>query len=361
MAEPLTIARVAAAAVRGVVDEKSVERKVLVGVAVALVAALFMGTAFAGAFAASVPSFLFGHQKDPAAIAAQIKTYADLENRLQGDAIDDATAGAPAGKKVDANLDLPTWRYLLALSAIQCDQDFTKADPQTVYDLVRSSITYTYTAEGTSTVLATSTYPPIADLAPKLAPAGAAFTGAEAGQAAERYLAILGTFDETGQVLDGSGLNGAGGPGATALTPEVLGKLDKSGVAVNFPPVRLALSVLGCPYVWGATGPRQFDCSGLVDWIMWRYANFSGRGTTSGMWNSLGTSVSLSQIQPGDMIFWDAGHIHHVGMYIGGGKYVHAPRTGDVVKISELSARSSTIASIRRPAWDKAKLAVPWH
>jgi len=63
VAEPLTIARIAAAAVRGVVDEKSIERKVLVGVAVALVAALFMGTAFAGAFASSVPSFLFGHQK----------------------------------------------------------------------------------------------------------------------------------------------------------------------------------------------------------------------------------------------------------------------------------------------------------
>jgi cell wall-associated NlpC family hydrolase len=112
-------------------------------------------------------------------------------------------------------------------------------------------------------------------------------------------------------------------------------------------------------YVWGATGPQTFDCSGLVDWIMWRYANFSGRGTTSGMWNSLGTSVSLSQIQPGDMIFWDAGHIHHVGMYIGGGKYVQAPRTGDVVKISELSARSSTIASIRRPAWDAAVKPTP--
>ena len=357
MAEPLTIARIAAAAVRGVVDKKSIERKVLVGAGIALVAALFMGTAFAGAFAASVPSFLFGHQKDPAVIAAQIKMYAELENRLQNDAIDDAVAGAPAGKAVDANLDLPTWRYLLALSAIQCDQDFTKADPNAVYDLVRSSIAYMYTAEGASTVLATSTYPPVVDLAPKLAPTGAAFTGAEAGQAAERYLAILGTFDETGRVLDASGLNGVGGPGATALTPEVLGKLDESGVAVNFPPVRLALSVLGCPYVWGATGPDTFDCSGLADWIMWRYADFSGRGTTSGMWNTLGTSVSLSQIQPGDMIFWEAGHVHHVGMYIGAGKYVHAPRTGDVVKISELSARSSTIASIRRPEWDAAKLA----
>jgi hypothetical protein len=138
---------------------------------------------------------------------------------------------------------------------------------------------------------------------------------------------------------------------------EVLGKLDESGVAVNFPPVRLALSVLGCPYVWGATGPDTFDCSGLADWIMWRYTSYTARGTTSSMWNTLGTGVSLSQLQPGDMIFWEAGHVHHVGMYIGGGKYVHAPRTGDVVKISELSARSSTIASIRRPAWDAMAMA----
>ena len=75
------------------------------------------------------------------------------------------------------------------------------------------------------------------------------------------------------------------------------------------------------------------------------------------MWNTLGTSVSLSQIQPSDMIFWEAGHVHHVGMYIGGGKYVHAPRTGDVVKIAELSARSSAIVSIRRPAWDASAMA----
>ncbi len=357
MAEPITIARIAAAVGRGVVDERSLERKVLVGLLFTLVASALMMTAFAGAFASSVPSFLFENQQNPAALTTQIQAYADLEARLQNDAIDDATAGVPSGKTVHTNLDLPTWRYLLALTAVQCDQDFTRADPQAVYDLVRSSVAYTYTAESTSTVLATSTYPPIADLAPNLAPAGAAFTGAEAGQAAERYLAILGTFDETGQVLDASGLNGAGGPGATALTPEVLGELDKSGIAVNFPPVRLALSVLGCPYVWGATGPDTFDCSGLADWIMWRYTSFTARGTTASMWNTLGTSVSLSQIQPGDMIFWETGHVHHVGMYIGGGKYVHAPRTGDVVKISELSARSSTIASIRRPEWDAAAMA----
>lgn len=360
MAEPIMIARIAAAVGRGIADERSLERKLLVGVAITLVAALFMGTAFAGAFASSVPSFLFGNQKDPSAITAQIQAYADLEGKLQSDAIDDAIAGAPTGKTVKADLDLPTWRYLLALTAVQCDQDFTKADPQAVYDLVRSSIAFTYTAEGTSTVLATSGYSPIKDLAAKLAPSSAAFTGVEAGNAAERYVAILGTFDETGRVLDASGLDGAGGPGATALTPEVLGELDSQGVAINFPPVRLALSVLGSPYVWGATGPKTFDCSGLADWIMWRYANFSGRGTTSSMWNTLGTSVSLSQIQPGDMVFWEAGHVHHIGMYIGGGKYVHAPRTGDVVKISQLSARSSTIASIRRPPWDAAKLtAVP--
>jgi cell wall-associated NlpC family hydrolase len=358
VAEPITLARVAAAVGRGLVDERSLERKILVAIVVVLVAAALMMTAFAGAFAASVPSFLFGHQKDPSALAEQIKTYADLEDRLQNDAIDDAAAGAPRGKSVDTNLDLPTWRYLLALTAVQCDQDFIKAEPERVYDLVRSSISYSYAPEGTSTVLATCTYPPIAELAVKLAPAGAAFTGEGAGNAAERYLAVLGTFDETGEVTDASGLDGAGGPGATALTPEVLGKLNSQGVAVNFPPVKLALSVLGCPYVWGASGPKEFDCSGLADWIMWHYTDLTDRGTTSSMWDTLGARVTLPQIQPGDMVFWDAGHIHHVGMYIGGGKYVQAPRTGDVVKISSLADRSATIASIRRPPWDAGKLAV---
>jgi cell wall-associated NlpC family hydrolase len=165
-------------------------------------------------------------------------------------------------------------------------------------------------------------------------------------------------------VLDASGLGGAGGPGATALTPEVLGKLNSQGVAVNFPPVRLALSFLGLPYHWGSDGncsahgkDRCFDCSGLTSRIMRKYAKFSGHGTTSSMWNTLGSPVKLSQIQPGDMAFWEAGHIHHTGMYIGGGRYVHAPRTGDVVKISRLADRSSTIASIRGPEWKAAATA----
>ena len=366
MADPLTIAKIVAHAASAITDKKSVERKVLVGVGIALVAVLLIGTAFAGAFAASVPSLLFSHQKDPAAVATQIKVYVDLEARLIVDAIDDATAGAPAGKTVDANLDLPTWRYFMALTAVQCDQDFTKAQPRVVYDLVRRSIVYTYTAEDTSTVLATSSFPPIADLAAKLAAPGAAFTGTDAGAAAGRYLAVLGTFDETGHVLDTSGLGGFGGPGSTPLDPAVLGKLSASGVAVNFPPVRLGLSFLGLPYHWGSTGncsvhgrDKCFDCSGLTSRIMRQYADFSGHGTTGTMWNTLGTPVQLAQIQPGDMIFWDAGRIHHPAMYIGGGKYVQAPATGDVVKISSLASRSSTIASIRRPPWNAAKLAAP--
>jgi hypothetical protein len=108
-------------------------------------------------------------------------------------------------------------------------------------------------------------------------------------------------------------------------------QLGKSGMAVTFPPARLALSFLGLPHHWGSDGNcsvhgkgRGFVCSGLTSRIMRQYAKFSGHGTTSSMWNTLGTPVKLSQIQPGDVIFWEAGHIHHTGMYIGGRRYDHA-------------------------------------
>lgn len=97
--------------------------------------------------------------------------------------------------------------------------------------------------------------------------------------------------------------------------------------------VAAAYSKLGCPYVWGASGPSTFDCSGLV---MWCYAQAGvSLDHYSGSQGQSGAVIPLSQAQPGD-ILWKSGH---VGIYIGNGQYIHAPQTGDVVKIASNVSR----------------------
>jgi cell wall-associated NlpC family hydrolase len=95
----------------------------------------------------------------------------------------------------------------------------------------------------------------------------------------------------------------------------------------------VALSQLGTPYVWAGAQPGGFDCSGLV---MWAYSQVGVAlpHSSYAQW-AFGVSVSQDQLQPGDLVFFDG--LGHVGIYIGGGQFVHAPHTGDVVKISSLS------------------------
>ncbi|MFE9421877.1 NlpC/P60 family protein [Kitasatospora sp. NPDC006697] len=109
--------------------------------------------------------------------------------------------------------------------------------------------------------------------------------------------------------------------------------------------VQAALSKLGDAYVWGATGSTYFDCSGLM---LWAY-NQAGVSLprTSQEQATVGTAVpSLSQAQPGDLVIYGADR-HHVGMYIGNGKVVHAPHTGDVVRIADATV-IGPINTIRR-------------
>ena len=98
--------------------------------------------------------------------------------------------------------------------------------------------------------------------------------------------------------------------------------------------VRLAMQQLGKSYVWGASGPDHFDCSGLT---MFSYAaaGISLSHFTGAQWNE-GRHVSRGELRPGDLVFFEAS-LGHMGMYIGNGQFIHAPHTGDVVKISSLS------------------------
>lgn len=98
--------------------------------------------------------------------------------------------------------------------------------------------------------------------------------------------------------------------------------------------VAIAMQYLGIPYVWGGASPSQgFDCSGLTMYV------FAQIGVSlphfAAAQYRMGVPVSRDQLQPGDLVFFRG--LGHMGMYIGGGNFIHAPRTGDVVKISSLS------------------------
>jgi cell wall-associated NlpC family hydrolase len=96
--------------------------------------------------------------------------------------------------------------------------------------------------------------------------------------------------------------------------------------------VGIAMSQLGTPYVWGGAAPGGFDCSGLV---MWAYAQVGvSLPHSSYALYGMGVPVSRDELEPGDLVFFDG--LGHVGIYIGGGEFIHAPHTGDVVKISSL-------------------------
>lgn len=128
------------------------------------------------------------------------------------------------------------------------------------------------------------------------------------------------------------------------VDPVAASKPDRSGDKAAPDPagataaIAYAKAQLGKPYVWGGEGPSGFDCSGLV-MQAWRRAGVKMAHFAATQYFE-STPVSYKNLRPGDLVFWtetkSASDIHHVAMYLGGGKMIHAPRTGDVVKISNL-------------------------
>jgi cell wall-associated NlpC family hydrolase len=104
-----------------------------------------------------------------------------------------------------------------------------------------------------------------------------------------------------------------------------------AGNSIGAQALRFALTRIGDQYVWGAAGPNQFDCSGLV---MWAYAQvgISLQHFTGLQWNE-GEHISRSQLRPGDLVFFFA-DLGHVGMYIGNGMMVNAPTFGQPVQVA---------------------------
>ncbi|MFJ4894270.1 NlpC/P60 family protein [Streptomyces sp. NPDC088788] len=97
--------------------------------------------------------------------------------------------------------------------------------------------------------------------------------------------------------------------------------------------VAFAYSKLGSPYVWGATGPNAFDCSGLTQ-AAYRSAGVSLPRTTYAQINA-GQRVSRSELQPGDLVFFYSG-ISHVGIYVGDGQMIHAPNPSAPVRLAPI-------------------------
>lgn len=106
---------------------------------------------------------------------------------------------------------------------------------------------------------------------------------------------------------------------------------------------RIALQFLGVPYVWGGATPSGFDCSGLATYVFAKYGQTVPH-YTGAIWSAF-PHVSVSELQPGDMVFFHG--LGHMGIYLGGDQFVHAPHTGDVVKVSQLSSYSGYVGAVR--------------
>jgi cell wall-associated NlpC family hydrolase len=158
-----------------------------------------------------------------------------------------------------------------------------------------------------------------------------------AEQAQQRQLAAAARSRLSGvqfPVADGLGVSASTPEGSTVAPPNVHG-----GV------VGIAMHYLGVPYVWGGSTPRGFDCSGFVAYVF-AQIGVSLPHSSYAMYG-MGTAISISALQPGDLVFFTGAS--HMGIYIGGGQFIHAPHTGDVVKISSLSGYySSNFAGARR-------------
>ena len=126
------------------------------------------------------------------------------------------------------------------------------------------------------------------------------------------------------------------GPAIPAGPPPPVGHGASAAVAA-------AQSVIGDPYVYGAAGPNSFDCSGLTMWA-WAHGGVSLPHSSQSQYAG-STHISLSQLQPGDLLFYYS-DIHHVAMYVGGGMMIEAPHTG--ANVREVPMRTSDLVGAGR-------------
>lgn len=130
------------------------------------------------------------------------------------------------------------------------------------------------------------------------------------------------------------------------------GTAAASNTALGAQVVAYAKQFLGCPYVYGASGPSSFDCSGFTSYIFKNFGYTLNR-SAAGQYSN-GTVIDQSQLQPGDLLVWRAygssKTATHVGIYIGNNQYIHASSTGGCIKINDMDYASSSryLVGVRR-------------
>lgn len=195
----------------------------------------------------------------------------------------------------------------------------------------------------------------ISQLQNELSTAIAAVEAAKNAKAAETAASVADTSSESVVAVNNVGGSGSDSTSQMSVaTGSASSSNNNSGTSVqggrvsgttntNRPAasgvVGIAAQYLGVPYVWGGTTPAGFDCSGLVQYVF-RQAGISLPRTTYGQINC-GTPIPLSQVQPGDLLFWGD---YHVGIYAGNGQYIHAPQPGQNVTYGSMSYYTPTSA-----------------
>ena len=156
----------------------------------------------------------------------------------------------------------------------------------------------------------------------------------------------------------GVGLTGLSASGLMAASPQPLNGVtvapvvpDPTGMRANAAAIAVAeaLRQVGKPYVWAASGPDTFDCSGLALWA-WGKAGVRLPHSSSVQWN-LGTPVNdPTLLLPADLVLFGTGSaagIHHVGIYLGAGFMVAAPRSGEYVQVQRVGDLSDFAGGVR--------------
>ena len=151
------------------------------------------------------------------------------------------------------------------------------------------------------------------------------------------------------QVTAGVTKNQASAAGVAAGTVDHSSTTLSAAEDLTF--LKAGLSRQGLPYVWGASGPNSFDCSGLVQWAMARAGIQMPRVAADQA--RTGPAVPVSQLQPGDLLFYhtdptDPGYISHVAIYLGNGEMLQAPQTGENVEVVPADVTSSEYAGAVR-------------
>ncbi|WP_230194870.1 C40 family peptidase [Streptomyces coriariae] len=165
---------------------------------------------------------------------------------------------------------------------------------------------------------------------------------------AARKAAELARQQAAEQAADQQESGGASADTGSSSTAPSAGSEDPSYATKAEKALAFARAQIGKPYVWGATGPDSYDCSGLTQ-AVWKAAGVTLPRTTYDQVNA-GTTVSLADARPGDLIFF-YDDISHVGVYIGNGMMIHAPKPGAYVREeSVFYDGESSIHSVVRPA-----------